>query len=418
MGKGIAKRLFKGDKIIWIIFIVLFALSFIEVFSATSTLAYKNDNNYWQPISQHVTYMMIGICVAWIVHNMPMSWLKNLAQVGYWAGIVFLVWAMVDGVSINGETRWVRLFGINIQSSEVAKLGLVMLTAKIIGDGQSEDGTSSDVMKKVLIATGLVCALIVSSNLSTVLLICFTTYLLLFIGKAPRKQMLYLTGAGLIVGVVAFCAIMFTPAKLVEGTCMDRVTTWRARIVRTIHPESAEKNQGGNDEQRMHANIAIASSNVIWGKGPGNSDQRDFLPQAFSDFIYAIVIEELGLIIGGLGVILLYLTLLYHTGQIAKECDDPFASFLIIGAALMIVIQAMAHMSISVGLGPVTGQPLPLVSRGGTSLVINCVYIGMILCVSRYARETRVARERAKNNSLRENAATENIDAPQTETNN
>ena len=198
---------------------------------------------------------------------------------------------------------------------------------------------------------------------------------------------------------------------------MDRVTTWRARIVRSINPESAEKNQGGNDEQRMHANIAIASSNVIWGKGPGNSEQRDFLPQAFSDFIYAIVIEELGLIVGGLGVILLYLTLLYHTGQIAKECDDPFASFLIIGAALMIVIQAMAHMSISVGLGPVTGQPLPLVSRGGTSLVINCVYIGMILCVSRYARETRIARERAKN-SLRENAATEDIDAPQTEINN
>ncbi|MBQ8736082.1 MAG: FtsW/RodA/SpoVE family cell cycle protein [Bacteroidaceae bacterium] len=407
MGKGIAKRLFKGDKIIWIVLVVLFALSFIEVFSATSTIAYKN-NNYWQPISLHVTYMMIGIAVAWIVHNMPMTWLKNLAPVGYWAGIVFLIWAMVAGVSINGETRWVSLFGINIQSSEIAKLGLIMFAAKILGEGE-EEGENKDVMKKVLIATGLVCALIFTSNLSTVILICFTIYLMLFIGKVPKVQMWKLTGAGFLVGVVALSAIMFTPAKLVEGTPFDRLVTWRARIERSVDPASAEKNQKGNDDQRMHANIAIASSNVIWGKGPGNSEQRDFLPQAFSDFIYAIVIEELGLIVGGLGLIMLYLTLLYHTGQIAKDCDDPFAAYLIIGSALLIVIQAMAHMSISVGLGPVTGQPLPLVSRGGTSLVINCVYIGMILCVSRYARETRIAHERAKN-GIAEEARKESAD--------
>ncbi len=413
MGKGIAKRLFKGDKIIWIVLVVLFALSFIEVFSATSTIAYKN-NNYWQPISLHVTYMMIGIAVAWIVHNMPMTWLKNLAPVGYWAGIVFLIWAMVAGVSINGETRWVSLFGINIQSSEIAKLGLIMFAAKILGEGE-EEGENKDVMKKVLIATGLVCALIFTSNLSTVILICFTIYLMLFIGKVPKVQMWKLTGAGFLVGVVALSAIMFTPAKLVEGTPFDRLVTWRARIERSVDPASAEKNQKGNDDQRMHANIAIASSNVIWGKGPGNSEQRDFLPQAFSDFIYAIVIEELGLIVGGLGLIMLYLTLLYHTGQIAKDCDDPFAAYLIIGSALLIVIQAMAHMSISVGLGPVTGQPLPLVSRGGTSLVINCVYIGMILCVSRYARETRIARERAKN-GIAEEARRESEDISSVET--
>ena len=413
MGKGIAKRLFKGDKIIWIVLVVLFALSFIEVFSATSTIAYKN-NNYWQPISLHVTYMMIGIAVAWIVHNMPMTWLKNLAPVGYWAGIVFLIWAMVAGVSINGETRWVSLFGINIQSSEIAKLGLIMFAAKILGEGE-EEGENKDVMKKVLIATGLVCALIFTSNLSTVILICFTIYLMLFIGKVPKVQMWKLTGACFLVGVVALSAIMFTPAKLVEGTPFDRLVTWRARIERSVDPASAEKNQKGNDDQRMHANIAIASSNVIWGKGPGNSEQRDFLPQAFSDFIYAIVIEELGLIVGGLGLIMLYLTLLYHTGQIAKDCDDPFAAYLIIGSALLIVIQAMAHMSISVGLGPVTGQPLPLVSRGGTSLVINCVYIGMILCVSRYARETRIARERAKN-GIAEEARRENADISSVET--
>ena len=220
---------------------------------------------------------------------------------------------------------------------------------------------------------------------------------MLFIGKIPAIQMWKITGIGVLAGVIAFAAIMLTPAELVKDTPFDRLTTWRGRIVRSIDPASAEKDQNGGNDQRMHANIAIASSSVIWGKGPGNSEQRDFLPQAFSDFIYAIVIEELGLIVGGLGVILLYMILLYHTGQIAKDCDDPFAAYLIVGAALMIVIQAMAHMSISVGLGPVTGQPLPLVSRGGTSIVINCVYIGMILCVSRYAREAKIARERAKN---------------------
>ena len=407
MGKGITNRLFKGDKVIWIIFTLLFALSFIEVFSATSTLAYKNDN-YWQPITQHVTFMMIGVAIAWIVHNMPMVWLKKLSYAAYWVGIVFLLWAMFAGVSINGESRWVHLFGINIQSSEVAKLGLVMLIARILGDGQSSEGTDKSVMKKILYATGIACAFIITGNLSTVILICFTTYLMLFIGKIPRVQMWKLTGACAIAGTVALGTIMLTPASLVEGTPLDRMVTWRNRIVRSIDPASAEKDQNGGNEQRMHANIAIASSNVIFGKGPGNSEQRDFLPQAFSDFIYAIIIEELGLIIGGLGVILLYLILLYHTGQIAKDCDDPYAAFLIIGAALMIVIQAMAHMSISVGVGPVTGQPLPLVSRGGTSIIINCVYIGMILSVSRYAREAKIARERAK---------TGNIDNSRPETN-
>lgn len=407
MGKGITNRLFKGDKVIWIIFTLLFALSFIEVFSATSTLAYKNDN-YWQPITQHVTFMMIGVAIAWIVHNMPMVWLKKLSYAAYWVGIIFLLWAMFAGVSINGESRWVRLFGINIQSSEVAKLGLVMLIARILGDGQSSEGTDKSVMKKILYATGIACAFIITGNLSTVILICFTTYLMLFIGKIPRVQMWKLTGACAIAGTVALGTIMLTPASLVEGTPLDRMVTWRNRIVRSIDPASAEKDQNGGNEQRMHANIAIASSNVIFGKGPGNSEQRDFLPQAFSDFIYAIIIEELGLTIGGLGVILLYLILLYHTGQIAKDCDDPYAAFLIIGAALMIVIQAMAHMSISVGVGPVTGQPLPLVSRGGTSIIINCVYIGMILSVSRYAREAKIARERAK---------TGNIDNSRPETN-
>lgn len=402
MGKGITNRLFKGDKVTWIIFTLLFALSFIEVFSATSTLAYKNDN-YWQPITQHVTFMMVGVAIAWIVHNMPMTWLKKLSYAAYWLGIGFLLWAMFAGVSINGESRWVRLFGVNIQASEVAKLGLVMLIARILGDGQSSEGTSSEVLKKILYATGLVCALIFTSNLSTVILICFTTYLMLFIGKIPGKQMWKLTGACVVAGTLALGAIMLTPASLVEGTPLDRMVTWRNRIVRSIDPASAEKDQNGGNEQRMHANIAIASSNVIFGKGPGNSEQRDFLPQAFSDFIYAIIIEELGLIIGGVGVILLYLILLYHTGQIAKDCDDPYAAFLIIGAALMIVIQALAHMSISVGVGPVTGQPLPLVSRGGTSIVINCVYIGMILSVSRYAREAKIARERAKAGNVETN---------------
>lgn len=396
MGKGITNRLFKGDKVIWIIFTLLFALSFIEVFSATSTLAYRNDN-YWQPITQHVTYMTFGVVVAWIVHNMPMTWFKNLSYAAYWVGIGFLLWAMFAGVNINGESRWVRLFGvINIQASEVAKLGIVMLIARILGDGQSSEGTGKDVMKKILYAVGLACVFIFTSNLSTVILICSTTYIMLFLGKIPGKQMLKLTGACIVAGTVALGAIMLTPASLVKDTPFDRMITWQKRIKRSIDPASAEKEQGGGNEQRMHANIAIASSNVIFGKGPGNSEQRDFLPQAFSDFIYAIIIEELGLVIGGLGVVLLYLILLYHTGQIAKDCDDPYASFLVIGAALMIVIQAMAHMSISVGVGPVTGQPLPLVSRGGTSLVINCVYIGMILSVSRYAREAKIARERAK----------------------
>lgn len=413
MGKGITNRLFKGDKVTWRIFAVLFALSFVEVFSATSTLTYKSSN-YWQPITLHVRYMLIGVVIAWVVHNMRMSWLKKLSYVAYWIGIVFLIWALIAGETINGESRWVSLLGINIQSSEVAKLGLVMVTARILSDGQTEDGTSKDVLKKILFAVILACGFIITGNLSTVILICFTTYLMLFIGGIPRMQMLKLTVACILLGTLALSAIIFIPDSWVKDTPFDRKITWKNRIVRHVDPASAEKNQNGDDTQRMHANIAIASSSIIFGKGPGNSEQRDFLPQAYSDFIYAIIIEELGLIVGCIGVILLYLVLLYHTGQIAKDCEDPFAAFLIIGAALMIVIQALSHMSISVGIGPVTGQPLPLVSRGGTSIVINCVYIGMILCVSRYVRELKTVRERERHTVSDKNVSETAITPEQT----
>lgn len=401
MSKGITNRLFKGDKVTWIIFAALFALSFVEVFSATSRLTFRSES-YWYPITMHVRFMAMGFVAAWITHNFPMSWFKKLAYIAYWGGLALLVYATFFGQTKNDASRWVTIMGFSIQASEFAKLGLIMMVANFLGDWQSDLETGARTMGKILIATGLVCGLTFTTNLSTTLLVCFIIYLMMLLGKLPRALMLKFTGICILAGGLLGATIMMIPPSSVKDTKLERVITWQNRVKDFLpfFKSEAEKKKSddGKSDQRVHANIAIASSGIIFGKGPGNSVQRDFLPEAYSDLIYAIIIEEWGLIIGCIGVLLLYLTLLYHTGQIAKNCDDPFATYLALGAALMIGTHALFHMTISVGLGPITGQPLPLVSRGGSSIIVNCIYIGMILSISRYARELRIAKERAKHN--------------------
>ena len=203
--------------------------------------------------------------------------------------------------------------------------------------------------------------------------------------------------ACIVLAIAGATTIMIIPVESVRGTPFKRIETWQSRISKYMpfgEKQEEKKVDDGKDDQRKYANIAIASSGIIFGKGPGNSEEREYLPEAYSDLIYAIIIEEWGLIIGCVGLLILYLTLLFHTGQIAKNCDDPFAAYLIMGAALLIGIQAMIHMSISTGLFPISGQPLPLISRGGSSLIVNSVYIGMILSVSRYAGKLKAEKEK------------------------
>lgn len=414
MGKGITKRIFKGDKIIWTIFFILCALSIIEVFSASSRKTFET-HNYWQPITRHAMFVIAGVGVTWFIHNMKISWIKRFSYFIYIAGVIGLVWAAFGGAVVNESARWVDIFGIKFQPMEIAKMGIVMTTALVLAESQTEEGTDLKAMKKIMLLCAVPCFFILLENLSTVVIIVATVFLMMLIGRVYWKHLLGILGTGALIGIILLGAIMATPNKIEaeQGSAVykvhNKMLTWKNRLLDVMNTGGQVKPKDyeiSGNEQRTYANIAIATSGLI-GKGPGNSVQRDNIPHAYSDFIYAIIIEELGLV-GGFIVIMLYLTLLYRCGSIASGCEDAYPAFLIMGMGFIIAIQALLHMTISVG-GPVTGQPLPLVSQGGTSTLINCIYIGTMLSISRYVRRLNKENKAAESNVQEENIAKNEI---------
>lgn len=395
------KNLFKGDKVVWIIYLLLCLISIIEVFSASSTLTYK-IGDHWGPITTHMLLLMTGTVVVIIAHNIPTRWFKAFNA------LLPLSWAMLIAVFIigaltNGAKRWIDLGFFRFQPSEVAKMATIITVAYILSRLQEENGANKRAFKYILWVTGITCALIFTENLSTALLLATTVLLLMFIGRVPFKQLGSLVGIA--VGFVLICVTIIekVPAQTWDDIGLHRMTTWQSRLENHFSGEEipAAKFDIDKDAQIAHANIAIASSHVL-GKGPGNSVQRDFLSQAFSDFIYAIIIEELGLV-GGACVALLYILLLTRIAKIVRKCDNTYFSLMIIGFGTLIVLQAMFNMLVAVGIIPVTGQPLPMISKGGTSTLINSAYIGLILAVSRYVdnQEEAQAEEAEKQNEVK-----------------
>ena len=381
-------RVFHGDKVVWVVFMLLLLISVIEVFSAASMLTYGKEN-YWWPIRQHSTYLLLGCIVVYVAHLIPYRFYKAVPLVLIPLSVGMLIWVLVKGAVTNGAARWIDLGFITIQPSELAKVGVIIGTALILSRLQTEDGAKENAMKWVLWMTGIVCALIVSENLSTAVLLFGVVFLMMYVGRIPMKQLGKLV---LVLGVAValFASLLLLPYKTLESIPgLDRLTTWKARFERFFEASdpvpAAQFKITDENFQETHATMAIASSNVI-GRGPGNSVERDYLPQAYSDFIFAIIIEELGLL-GGAFVVLLYIILLIRAAKIAQKCRGYFPAFLVMGCALMLVAQATINMMVAVGLFPVTGQPLPLISRGGTSTIINCGYIGMILSVSYYTEK-------------------------------
>jgi cell division protein FtsW len=293
---------------------------------------------------------------------------------------------MVMGNYVNGAARWMNFAGVQFQPSELAKMAVIIVTAFILSRFQEEDSAHPKAFKYIMWIIGIVFILIAPENGSTAALLFGVVFLMMVIGRIPWKQLGMLIGGVTLFLTLFVSIIMITPAsKYRDLPMMHRVETWQNRIKGFFEDKEAvpaAKYDIDKDAQIAHANIAIATSHVI-GKMPGNSVQRDFLSQAFSDFIFAIIIEELGLI-GGAFIVMLYLWLLIRAGKIAKRCEKTFPAFLIMGIAMLLVAQAMLNMMVAVGLFPVTGQPLPLISKGGTSTLINCAYIGMMLSVSRY----------------------------------
>ena len=402
-------NIFKGDKVIWMIFFFLCMISIIEVYSASSSLTYKTGN-YMAPVIRHLGLLGLGLLTMICMLKVKCKFFKIVTPFMLGLSFILLLWVLVAGQSTNGASRWISLAGINFQPSEIAKGAVVLAVAQILSAMQTEYGAEKRAFKYILIVSSIFVALIGLENLSTAMLLCFTILCMMIIGRVPMRQIGKLVGTALIAICIIFASIMIVgkdkgdTAKpensLTEKVVQDekeetgvvdklfhRADTWKARIdkwtsSKTIAPEDVDLDK---DAQVAHANIAIASSNIA-GNGPGNSVERDFLSQAYSDFIYAIIIEEMG-IEGAIFVALLYIFLLFRAGRIANRCENNFPAFLCMGLAILLVIQALFNMLVAVGLAPVTGQPLPLISRGGTSTVINCLYLGIILSISRTAKK-------------------------------
>ena len=403
-------NIFKGDKVIWIVFFMLCMISLVEVFSASSNLTYKS-NNFIMPIMKHAIMLAVGGFIAVVITNIPCRYFKLTTPFLILISVATLLWVLFAGESINGANRVIEIAGQTFQPSEIAKGTIILSEAQILSAMQTERGADRKAFKHILVIALPMIFLIGLENLSTALLLFASMFLLMFIGRVPWIQLGKL--AGICVGFALMGVLLIeivgddtkvedsklTKVEKVEKPKKERgaiekmfhrADTWKARINKftddtEVDPQDYDLDK---DAQVAHANIAIVSSNVI-GKGPGNSVERDFLAQAFSDFIYAIIIEEMGLF-GATLVVFLYIVLLFRTARIANRCDNNFPAFLCMGFALMLVIQASANMLVAVGIVPVTGQPLPLISKGGTSTIINCAYIGAILSVSRTAKKKQV----------------------------
>ncbi|MGL5958945.1 MAG: FtsW/RodA/SpoVE family cell cycle protein [Phocaeicola sp.] len=388
---GIIKDLFKGDKVIWIIFLCFCFISIVEVFSATSTLTYSTGNHL-QPIKNHSYFLMGGLVIALITHRIPCVLFQILAYIIYPLAFILLSVVLVME-KINGASRWIEILGVSFQPSEFGKMAVVLATAVILSRLRDEKGATVKAFKYLLVIDGIIVCLIFPENFSTSIILSAVVFAMMIIGEIPWKVLIKLGAGCSILVLLTIGIISIVPVeKLSQNMVTHRIETWQRRI-RDFNEDKkavpAAKYDVQNNSQIAHANIAIASSHII-GKLPGNSVQRDFLPQAYSDFIFAIILEELGLL-GGVFVVILYIWLLMRIGKIArriaKHSGKLFPAYLIMGIGILFVLQAMVNMMVSVGLFPVTGQPLPLISRGGTSILMNCIYIGMILSASRYAQE-------------------------------
>lgn len=382
------KSILQGDLGIWTVFFLLCTISIIEVYSASSNMTYESGA-YWRPVVEHAGHIAIGFIFTLIIHKIPCRYFKTIPLVMIPISLLFLILTLFTA-KVNNASRWYGIGGFSFQPSELAKWTLVVYIALILSNMQTEKGANKQAFGFIFWPAVVFCGLIFPENFSTAAMTFLIALIMMFIGRIPWKQLGTLLGIIAVVGGSAYCFLKYTPESTIKSWSQQpgfhRLETWSNRLKDHADENVDAKTYNIRDNTQVaHARIAIATSNIL-GKGPGNSVERDFLPQPFSDFIYAIIVEETGLL-GGTAVMFLYFILLFRTSLIASRCERAFPAFLIMGLAIMMVIQAMINMAVAVGVFPVTGQPLPLVSKGGTSTIMNCIYIGMILSVSRSSKK-------------------------------
>ena len=380
-----------GDKTIWGLVLLLGLVSLLVVYSATGSLAYKmyrgNTEVY---LFKQFAFIIIGFLVIYFAHRVNYTIYSKIAKVIFLLSIPLLLYTLFFGVTLNEGSRWIKLPIINLtmQTSDLAKLGLFMYLARLLSRRQKNIKDFKRGFIPVILPVAITCMLIAPANLSTALLLGASCMLLLFIGRVSGKHLM------MVIGVAAIPVIALIMAAVISHKTADveeevkkektsrltaRVSTWVSRVENFIYSDKEAADD--NMYQVNQAKIAIAKGGLL-GMGPGNSEQRNFLPQAYNDFIYAIIIEEYGLI-GGALIIFIYLVFLYRSIRLFKRCPYAFGAFLALGLSFTLVIQAMANMAVNVNLFPVTGVTLPLVSMGGSSFLFTCLSIGIILSVAR-----------------------------------
>ena len=369
--KEFLSKYFKGDGVIWGVIFALSVLSLLAVYSSTGTLAYKyQGGNTLYYILKHFILLSFGIGIIFITHLVPYKFYSRLSQLFLYLSLFLLAVTLILGTSLNQATRWLTLpgLGLTIQTSDFAKLALLMYLARVLSMRQDKVDDFNGFVVTLVLPVVAVCGLIMPANLSTALILFVTSFILMFIGRVKFKYLLIIGFVGLLIVSLVITGIVVSGKK-------GRIATWQNRIENFVSGESEE------NYQAEQSKIAIASGG-IFGKGPGNSMQRNFLPHPYSDFIYAIIIEEYGFI-GGAVVLFLYMFLLFRAGVIVRKATRTFAAFLAIGLAFSLTFQAMINMGVAASIFPVTGQTLPLVSMGGSSILFTGVAFGIILSVSR-----------------------------------
>jgi len=374
MQKGWLTRTFKGDRVIWGLVALFMVYSLLSVYSSSVGIAFKNyggDTTYF--LRSQFIMLLLGLVIIVVVHYLPYRIYSAMAGLILLVAAGLLVLTLIFGARINEATRWLVIpgTGFRLQTSDIAKVALVLYLARTLAKYKDELNDFILVTKYFMLPVAVICALIMPENLSTAMMIFTICIIIMYIGRVPFKFLLAYIGMA-VVGVVLFALVLTVVAK------DNRVEVWKNRIENFFSAEA----DTDNNYQSNQAKIAI-STGGLFGKAPGRSTQRNMLPQSNSDFIFAIIIEEYGLILGAIPLILAYMILLFRAIVIAKKCETGFPAFLVLGLSVMIVMQAMLNMLVAVGLFPITGQTLPMVSWGRTSVLVMSFSIGAILSVSR-----------------------------------
>ena len=372
----------KGDRVIWSFVALLALFSFMPVFSASSNLAYMNHGtgNTISYLLKHLAHIFIGFIIIYWVHKVPYHYYRGISKLGLPVVWILLAYTMIKGTVIAGAnaSRWIQVpfIGITFQTSTLASIVLMLFVARYLSKKREEEPTFKESLLELWLPVFITLAFILPSNFSTAALIFSMVLMLAFVGKYPLKYIGFIIGAG----IAALVLFVLLAKAFPDSHLFSRVDTWTSRIENYRHSKPGE-----DDYQIEKAKIAIASGG-IYGLGPGKSVQKNFLPQSSSDFIYAIIVEEWGLI-GGLGILFLYLLLFFRFVVASHKSNTLFGKLLVVGLGFPMIFQAMINMAVAVELLPVTGQTLPLISSGGSSIWMTCIALGIIINVTKKDEE-------------------------------